>query len=208
MSNAQFTVTVPEINVSGFRASAIRSMRNWGGKYIETLTSQRMSGRPGTNRRTGNLARGWNSAVTEETGGAVLRIWVTGPGAQYAAMQEFGGTQTPKRSKYLWIPIAGNVTGTGVARISPREAINRGGFFHGGVFFGLALTKSKVPQRSQAIGGAGYKGTTLEKGANITPLFALKKSVRIPARLGARAHFASKQLDLYTAIFNASRVIG
>jgi len=192
MSNAQFTVTVPEINVSGFRASAIRSMRNWGGKYIETLTSQRMSGRPGTNRRTGNLARGWNSAVTEETGGAVLRIWVTGPGAQYAAMQEFGGTQTPKRSKYLWIPIAGNVTATGVTRISPREAINRGGFYRNGVFFGTPLVKSD------------RKGM----GPHIIPLFALKKSVRIPARLGARAHFASKQLDLYTAIFNASRVIG
>ena len=206
MSATTFDVLIPEVKIKDYRASAENALRKWGHQYIETLTTQRMSGRPGTNRRTGNLARGWNSAVTVMASFIALRVWVIGPGATYAAMQEFGGIQTPKKSKYLWIPIAGNVTGTGVARISPREAINRGGFFHGGVFFGLALTKSKVPQRSQAIGGAGYKGTTLEKGSNITPLFALKKSVRIPARLGARAHFASKQLDLYTAILEAGKV--
>lgn len=192
MSAAQFTVTLPEVRTADFRLSAAKAMRNWGGRYIETLTSQRMSGRPGTNRRTGNLARGWNSTVTVEGGDTVLRVWVAGPGATYAAMQEFGKDRlTPRKSKYLWIPIAGNVTATGVARISPREAIARGGFHRNGVFFGAPLVKG------------GRKGM----GPHIVPLFALKRSVRIPARLGARAHFAAKQTDLFLAILSAGKVL-
>lgn len=152
-----------------FKTRAAVEMNRFGQSWIGTLVSQRLSGRPGVNRRTGNLARSFKSKVTDSTllNAVVLDVQPEGPGAEYADLQEFGGTITPKRAKNLWIPIAGNLTPAGVARITPTEAINRGGFYAKGIFFGKPLV------------GKG-KAT-----AKPVPLFVLKKSVTVPGRMGA-----------------------
>lgn len=152
-----------------FRSRAQKEMDRFGQEWTRRLVSERLSGRPGVNRRTGNLARSFKSRTFDSTllGAIVLDVQPEGPGAKYANLQEFGGTIKPVRAKNLWIPIAGNLTPAGVARITPTEAINRGGFFAKGVFFGKPLV------------GRG------KAKANPVPLFALKKSVTVPGRMGA-----------------------
>jgi hypothetical protein len=152
-----------------FRSRAQKEMDRFGQDWTRRLVTERLSGRPGVNRRTGNLARSFKSRTFDSTllGAIVLDVQPEGPGAKYANLQEFGGTIKPVRAKNLWIPIAGNLTPAGVARITPTEAINRGGFFAKGVFFGKPLV------------GRG------KAKANPVPLFALKKSVTVPGRMGA-----------------------
>lgn len=189
---AEIVVTLPRIPVADARASAIRAMKGWGQSYLNDLRNDRLHGQRsgrGLNRRTGNLANGWNSAVTDDSTSAELRVWISGPGARYAQLQEMGGTVRPTHFKYLWIPLDANKTPAGVARMSPREAIQRGGFIRGGVFFGVS--------------GSGKKRTA---GFDLTPLFALKKSVYVPASMGAKAHFASKIGGLVSAIEKSQEV--
>lgn len=152
-----------------FRSRAQKEMDRFGQDWTRRLVTERLSGRPGVNRRTGNLARSFKSRTFDSTllGAIVLDVQPEGPGAKYANLQEFGGTIKPVRAKNLWIPIAGNLTPAGVARITPTEAINRGGFFAKGIFFGKPLV------------GRG------KAKANPVPLFALKKSVTVPGRMGA-----------------------
>ena len=112
------------------------------------------------------------TAVTsEETAvGNVVAIKTHGAADRYAGLQENGGTIRPVNAKWLWIPIAGNLTAKGIARISPRQAIAEHGFIHKGVFFGESPLKSKD---------------------EVVPLFALKKSVTVRPRMGAASLFQS-----------------
>lgn len=198
--SAEFVVTLPRIPVEDARASAVRAMRGWGQSYLNDLRNDRLhnqrTGR-GLARRTGNLANGWNSATTADSTGAELRIWISGPGAKYAGLQEDGGTVRPTHSKYLWIPLDANKTPAGITRMSPREAIQRGGFFinsrkGGKVFMAYPLTKAARKKN-----GAD----------NLIPLFALKKSVYVPAKMGAKAHFASKMNSLADAIRKSQEAV-
>ena len=172
-----------------FRRGAAGEMNRFGQEWVSELVSKRLSGRPGVNRRTGNLARSFKSKVTDSVllNAVVLDVQPEGPGAEYADLQEFGGVVKPKRSKYLWIPIAGNLTPEGVARITPTEAINRGGFFAKGVFFGRPVVRKRTAQQTRHIGGSGYKGASFQRNERIEPLFVLKKSVNVPGRMGATA---------------------
>lgn len=180
-----------------FRSRAQKEMDRFGQEWTRRLVSERLSGRPGVNRRTGKLARSFKSRTFDSSllGAIVLDVQPEGPGAKYANLQEFGGVIKPVRAKNLWIPIAGNLTPAGVARITPTEAINRGGFFAKGVFFGKALTK-RAPQASRALGGEGFKGKTIERGAVITPLFVLKKQVKVEGRMGASRLWAESMPSL------------
>lgn len=191
--SAEFVVTLPRIPIADAQASAVRAMRGWGQSYLNDLRNDRLhnqrTGR-GLARRTGNLANGWNSATTADSTGAELRIWISGPGAKYAGLQEEGGTVRPTHSKYQWIPLDANKTPAGVTRMSPREAIQRGGVIIKNVFFGVS--------------GSGKKRTA---GFDLTPLFVLKKFVYVPARMGAKAHFASKMNSLADAIRKSQEVV-
>lgn len=180
-----------------FRRGAQNEMERFGQDWTRRLVSERLSGRPGVKRRTGNLARSFKSRTFDSTllGAIVLDVQPEGPGAQYANLQEFGDTIRPKRAKYLWIPIAGNLTPAGVARITPTEAINRGGFFAKGVFFGRTITKG-TKASGQTLGGSGYKGAQFKRGEKITPLFVLKKFVEVEGRMGASRLWADSMPSL------------
>lgn len=182
----EFDIQAPNIRPEGFRPAAVQAMRDSGHDFIKSLVVQNLSGQhgdTGLNRRSGNLAGGFNAATTETTEGADLSVWVTGPAKAYARIQEFGGVIKPINGKYLWIPIAGNVDPTGNARIKPSEAIDAGGFidWRGPIFFG------KNGKRGlNAVGGI----------RSITPLFVLKRSVTLKPRMGASPLFRQKMDEL------------
>lgn len=168
---------IPDLSVvSGKIARGMRAaMVAWANNFWATLVRERLSGSPYLNRRTGNLARDW---VVDATDGEQMQVEIRTQGTAnaYAGIHETGGTIRPKNAKYLWIPLKPNQTAAGVARLSPRQAINQGGFidWRGPIFYGT-------------------KGTTSTGGAKkLVPLFALKKEVYVPPRMGASSLFNSK----------------
>lgn len=157
-------------------------MRNWGNEYLRRLTSERMShkyphsGMDGVAARSGNLRRDWVTTVESTPVGPALRVRSHGLGNAYAGLMERGGTVRPTKSKFLWIPAKANQTASGVARVTPSQAIQAGGFIswkRGAVFFARPLVKT------------ARKNTT----HGLVPLFVLKKSVYVPPRLGAESLF-------------------
>ena len=93
-----------------------------------------------------------------------LRLWSDSP---YAAMQEHGGVVRPRRGKYLAIPADDNLTPAGAPRYrSPRDpALSQGRFV-------------ELP--------SGQLWFVLDTPSDTKFLFAMRKQVRIPARLGMR----------------------
>lgn len=90
--------------------------------------------------------------------------------SRYARLQEFGGTITPKRARYLKIPLPSALLSSG----------NVDGGLQGGSA-GNRFTANGTPthvRRSKAGNLLIFNSTTGE------PLFALKESVTVPPRLG------------------------
>ena len=117
--------------------------------------------------RTGNLRRAvFHRVGVTNIAGATDVYVVVGVDlrrAPYGRIHELGGTITPKKSKYLTIPLKAARTANGVARFTARDLIaNPGSFGYTGTFFRNAVLFGK-------------------KGKSITPLFALKTSVKIKA---------------------------
>ena len=118
-------------------------------------------------RRTGNLARAIMDRVAIEGGQVIGEVWPDPSKVAYGAIQEFGGTVVPKHGQYLTIPIDAMLTSNGVARGTAAQVRdNPGGFGFTGTF----VAKGVI---------FGKEGTG--KRASIIPLFALKRSVVIPA---------------------------
>jgi hypothetical protein len=161
------------------RESAKPAFQKHGNYFIQTMARAQLRGRPGLNRRTGTLARAFNRAVFDEGGRVTLRVWVDSSAAAYAFMQEKGGTITPKKGKYLAIPIGAAVTRAGVSRhSSPREVD------------GLRFMQKK--------GGQPFLGKV--EGGKVVAYFLLRKKVTIPARLGMEKTFRELAPMVYPAI--------
>lgn len=195
MLQIDYEVNARKVRAEGFRENVRAAFQSFGKSFITDLKSGRLRGNP-IKRRSGNLANGWNDAFIESGNEMEERVFITGPGAAYAKMQEYGGTVRPKKGRFLWIPIAGNVTPTGVPRVTPTEAIERGGFIswkRGPVFFAKPLVKTR-------------KGDTTH---GLVPLFVLKTSVTIPSdesrRMGARSLFMAHGETLRKSILAAAR---
>lgn len=192
MSTLVWEVKIPPAgDPSRIKNAAFPLMQAHGNMFDSRLKIERMSGRPGVNRRTGNLAAGWNNQTTSSGNGIETINWLSGPAAEqngnhgYGWVQEHSKDIVPVHGKYLWIPTKENQTPTGVARITPTEAIARGGFFANGVFFGKTVNKSQKASSMALAGAVGYKGHIFQGGEKIVPLFILKTRVHVPARLGA-----------------------
>jgi len=135
--------------------------------------------RKGVFRRSGDLARGFVTRVTGDNlktlEGAVG--WWQPFQAMKAGVHEYGATITPKRSSYLAIPLDAVLTNTGRARYGygPRDWPD------------TRIHKSK----------SGHLFIVQDQpGQELLPLYILKKSVTLPARLGFRAMWNSKAHQL------------
>lgn len=144
---------------------------------MATNVSNRSSA--GLKRRSGALARSLRR--TPAVGGplgieATSRI---GRGVPYAGIHEDGGTVKPKRRRFLTVPFGAALTAAGVQRKTAKLERFGGGF----------RTRGRVPGSSDRRTFIYRKGRTAiiavpGAGDSIVPLYALKRRVRIPARLG------------------------
>jgi phage gpG-like protein len=141
------------------------------------ITSRIQNGTP-MYRRSGNLARSMNFSVSGDTLGSLnasvfSSSTVQGSPVIYAPIHETGGTVKAKNAyarvpggPYLNIPTSANKTASGVQRLSAREVFANGG----------KVIKSK--KGNYLVFGKTARG--------FEPMFVLKKSVSIPARLQMR----------------------
>ena len=148
--------------IAGLNESLIRTQR-----YIqeEKLSGQRLAVRTGALRRsiTATSPIKGPNGITGSVGPADDTV------AKYAAIQEFGGTIRPKKSKYLAIPLPAARTASGaiMGKYNVRDLRT----------LDLTVIRSKagnllLVQRAK---GGGKK-------ASIVPLFVLKREVHITGK--------------------------
>ena len=149
--------------------AVIRDELGKAARTYQQRMQARLRGPTGKNtlsRRTGALARSVKHTLTKLPQGFRLTLSV-GANAPYAIVHEEGRTITPKKAKYLAIPLAAAKTSAGVARLaSPR----------------LDPTLKFIMSRSGKKLLVRMPGTG--KRARIVPHYVLKDSVQIPPRLG------------------------
>lgn len=163
------------------------AMNSWANAYLKALVETRLSGSPGLNRRTGNLARDWVVSVDGTTlSDLSTTVKTQGPANAYAGILERGGDIVPTKAKWLWIPLDANKTSAGVERISPTEAIATGNLF--------------IDWKNGPVAYLG-SGTNRAGGSRkLTPLFVLKKRVHVNAQMGAGSLFQSMLPKLETLV--------
>jgi hypothetical protein len=117
--------------------------------------------RPGVFARTGSLRRAFVMRVTGDTMQTIVGEagFIDPFAAKIATVHEKGATITPKRAQFLKVPLPGALTPAGAIKAA---ALSRAGTF---------VIKGK-------------SGTPVIMSAKGVPIFALKKSVRLPPRLG------------------------
>lgn len=146
---------VPEL----MQKAGKRAFQTYGHQFIRFFTRERLTGRPGLMRRTGSLARSFNTNVLESEGALTLIVWTA---SKYARLQEYGGDIEPKKTKYLAIPTGAALTKAGASRFaSPRNVV------------GLRFM--------QKAGGKPFLGKV--EGGSVRAYFLLRKKVSIPPRL-------------------------
>ena len=175
------------------RSSRDEAVNLWMLGFITRLQTERLNGNP-LKRRTGNLANQWTTVNVATADRSSFSVKSTAgldqSGKGYSLLQEHGGEVRPKNGKYLWIPIGDNLTAAGVPRMTPTQAIQAGGFIswkRGPIFFGV-----DQKGRSRKSGGLG-----------IHPLFVLKRSVNVPARMGATAMWNEEAQSLKSKLSTA-----
>lgn len=178
--------SIPDVTKLVSMKNALGVMRNWAMETWRQAIKSRMSGGSGVNRRTGNLARDWVVEAKEGTTGPEVSMYTQGTANSYAGILEHGGTVTPKNGKYLWVPILSNMTGKGVSRLSPKQAIDAGGF--------VLKRDGKNPLFCAV------------SGKQLEPLFALVQSVTVQPKLKMGDFFQSRLPILEAALLNSMKV--
>jgi len=165
-------INLPEAWTDGKTAMRTRErLQDFADNWLSSFVSSNLSGDP-LNRRTGNLAADWNTSamiIGDEILVKVASTSLSDGGTGYAAAHEYGAEIVPVNARHLWIPTFENQTAKGVARISPTEAIEAGGFFTHNAFFARPLVN---------------RGNRSD--IELVPLFWLVDHVSIPATMGAR----------------------
>lgn len=153
--------------------------------WVRNMKKDRFSGYyPGPTRgnrlrtRSGHLRSSAGGRVTGKNLGSLRALLRIGGGrAGYARIQEEGGTVTPTKRKFLTIPLRQALRpGTGTLRPSAVIRRTAGGYATGmGPTFILNLGGRPVIMASR---GHGPR-------RDVVPLYSLRRSVKIPPRLGA-----------------------
>ena len=158
------------------------ALREYAKGFHSRFVTDRLSGRHGRfglNRRRGRLARSFTYEVNENA--LTVRMgWPRAPGSKTARPHEFGATIRAK-GNWLTVPLRDASTAEGV----PRRA--RAGDW-AKTFVIKVRGKLFIVQR---------------RGKRLAFLYILKKSVRIPARLGLKQRWgSSSERNIRLRIFN------
>lgn len=163
------------------RAGVRRGLDISGREFVEVMRSTRLSGRPGLNTISGRTQRAlrYEVVVSPKGHAATLNVGWKAPISDRIRIHEEGGTIRPNGNaggsgQWLTIPLPGTARG--------RAARSYQNTF----FFTSKADNLILAQR------IGKKG--------IRPLFVLKKSVYIPARLGFRNTWAAFRQRLYANV--------
>lgn len=181
------------VRIGGFddlRARVVQRLLKCGRTFDRVMVTERLSGPTSAeslSRRSGQLARSNAHAVTTSPTKPTLEVAIGG-GVPYARAHEHGATITPKKSKYLAIPLGAARTAAGVGRVtSPRNWPNplrvlrsrRGN---------LLLVETLAKARTVDVAtGKRVKAGTFGPAAirsKLRPVFVLKSEVTLPPRLG------------------------
>jgi hypothetical protein len=153
---------------------------------------------------TGALARSLRIGNPKREGRGYRATSNIGKGAPYAWAHEKGGTITPRRKRYLRIPLSSAKTRAGVVR-QTADIRSVGSRWE---------TKGRVPGQSENRGTfiiPGRNGSKLiavesARPGKVIPLWLLKRSVKLPKRLGFRSTWrkqAGARAKLYRAHMKA-----
>ncbi len=170
----------------------MKAMNRAGAEGVRYIRVEELSGQL-LDVVTGNLRRAVYYDVQETDNGSVtLTVAADSKLANYGAIQEYGGTIRPVRSKFLAIPLAAVKTGNGVARFTARQLFENpsvygftGAFIAKGIVFGKnekTITPLFVLRSSVTIKGVGYLSRGVEhempvmKGYVIDALVAALKA--------------------------------
>lgn len=133
-------------------------------------------------RRSGALINSFKFQL-EDSGGSPRVVMFTDSTA-YARKQEFGGTIVPVRRKFLTVPLPPALTASGVLKGGAR-LVERGDDYYTADGKRTAIFGDPNVSAIIAAVNPGRRGT-------ITPLYALKRSVRLRPRLGFMKTFREK----------------
>ena len=148
------------LTVSILRRGAVR--------FRQRMLNENLAGRPGLNRRSGNLARSLTVWVDPQIKSPRLFAKIGGRMIPYAAIQEYGGIITPKRARMLAIPLPPvcDSRGTPIFK-SPRHQP------------GLFIIRSR----------RGNLLLVRRVGKRIEPQWVLRHVTGVPARMGFHRTF-------------------
>lgn len=179
---------------------AIRSATILIANYIKRVTYPAS----GLHRRSGDLSRSIVPGKISQTGKGIVGRVLAGQRLSYARIQEYGGVITPKHGQYLAIPLPAVLTKAGVARFKPRQAEQFGykTFIAKHIIFGK---QGGTDSAASALGKSFPDIRGAASSASITPLFALKSSVTIPARPYMRPAVKAKALEVREMMERAIR---
>ena len=175
-----------------------RELKTFLDSVAQALASRHSGGWPGgtgadtLSKRSGTLVNSIIASVRVNGDTFATIQGSIGSDAPYAGIQEFGGTIVPKNAKYLTVPLAAALDGSGVP-IYPQARDWPNTF----------VAKSK----------AGNLIIFQKRGTSIVPLYVLKSSVTIPPRLGMKKtldaglpYFVGRAMDELVASINAQGV--
>lgn len=120
---------LPAALIKSWQKTAQRGGRRMVGIIRRETRNQGETTSTATAGRTGALARAYGYKTARDGNAVDLRVGVMKPRADartlaYAAAHEYGATISPKRGKYLAIPLDAAKTAAGVTRGEPRSFPN------------------------------------------------------------------------------------
>jgi len=152
------------------------------GDFDARMQLKRLRGRPGVFVRTGGLRNSFNHVVRGGSLGNLVGRYYTNK--IYAPVQERGARISPRRARYLTIPLEAAKTQAGVARGRARD------------FSDTFIIRSK---------GGNLFIMQRRPGQKAVPLFLLRKQVRIPPRLGLVAEWRAFRPKVVQGLRQATR---